>query len=217
MAGIFGAPLAAANIGMDPRTLMAANEAARAMQQGMQAQPQMQQHTTQQMSDMAPPPMPQQYLAPKRTLSDKLGLLADAFSGSDRNTQLLMQREGQHRAEWQAQQSALMKRAQDFADWQQRFDYEQKFKTNEPRDQLTRYMLGAGIDPASPEAQAMYRQAAENSANPMQAVTVYGPDGSQGLQFIRPGQMGGGAPKAPVGRLTPIGGAAPQGAGDFRR
>ena len=213
MAGIFGAPLAAANIGMDPRTLMAANEAAQAMQQGMQAQPQMQQPLTRQMPDMAP----QQYLAPKRTLSDKLGLLADAFMGSDRNTQMLMQREGQHRAEWQAQQAALMKRAQDFADWQAKFDYEQKFKTSEPKDQLTRYMLAAGIDPNSEQGRGMYMSAAQNAANPMQAVTVYGEDGRQGLQFIRPGQMGGAAPKAPVGRLTPIGGAAPQGAGGFRR
>ena len=135
MAGIFGAPLAASNMGMDPRSLMAANAAAGAMQQGMQAQrPQMQQPMTQQMPDMAPPPMqtPAEYLRPKRTLSENLGLLADAFSGSDRNTQMLLGRENQHREQWAAQQNALLKRAQDFADWQTRFDYEQKNKTPTP-------------------------------------------------------------------------------------
>lgn len=133
MAGLFGAPLVASNLGMDPRALMAGNSAAAAMRDGMQAQPP-QHPLTQQMPDMAPPQTqtPQQYLRPKRTLSENLGLLADAFSGSDRNTQMLLAREGQHRAEWQAQQNALLKRAQDFADWQTKFDYEQKNRVPTP-------------------------------------------------------------------------------------
>lgn len=214
MAGIFGAPLGAAN--RNPR--MAAVEAAIAAERGMPEMQQQAAHMPQMAQPMAPqmPPMqagmtqqdpnamppqmqtPQQYLRPKRTLSENLGLLADAFMGSDRNTQRLLQREGQHRSEWQAQQNALLERAQRFADWKQQFDYEQENKASEPKDQLTRYMIAAGIDPNSEQGRGMYASAAQNTANPMQAVTVYGEDGKQGLQFIRPGQMGGNtAPSGP--------------------
>lgn len=69
------------------------------------------------------------------------------------------------------------------------------------------------------------QQYAQNQANPIQGVPITNPDGSSGIQFIRPNQMGGGGPAsmgganppaAPVGKLTPLGGAAPQGVGRFR-
>ena len=50
------------------------------------------------------------------------------------------------------------------------FLYEENYKRANPMprqpDQITQYMLNAGIDPKSPEGQAMYRKALENKVNP---------------------------------------------------
>ncbi|MBO9624171.1 MAG: hypothetical protein J7500_15795 [Sphingomonas sp.] len=69
-------------------------------------------------------PQPEPYKPRKRTLADNLGLLADAFRGDHSNEQMLAEEEAQARAEWQATQGALLRRAQEFADWQKRYDYE---------------------------------------------------------------------------------------------
>lgn len=69
-------------------------------------------------------PAAQAYQPRKRTLADNLGLLADAFRGSHDNGDRLMRQEQMDREQWQATQAAQLKRAQDFADWQQRYDYE---------------------------------------------------------------------------------------------
>lgn len=148
------------------------------------------------------PAASEQYAPRKRSLWDNVGLLADAFQGTDRNRQMLMEQEAQQRAAYEAQRRPEL----DFAAWQRKFDYENARKPDDPKDQLTRYMLGAGIDPQSPEAQSMYRQAAMNAANPVQAVKTYDAQGNESLQFIRPGQMGGqqrpsGPPSAAVEAL----------------
>lgn len=126
---------------------------------------------------------PQGYMPQKRSIWDNVGLLADAFRGSNENGQILAQREGEARSGWEAQQ----KRVMDFADWQRKFDYEKSNAPSDPKDQLTRYMIGAGIDPQSPEAQTMYRQAALNAANPVQGVKTYDAQGNESLSFVRPG------------------------------
>lgn len=90
-------------------------------------------------------------------------------------------------------------------------------KDDSPKDQLTRYMIAAGIDPNSEEARGMYRAAAQNAAYPVQGVPFTDEQGNSGIQFIRPGQMQGVAPTAPVGKLRPVGGSGGNVTGGFRR
>lgn len=232
MPGIFGAPLGAAN--RNPR--MAAVEAAIATESDIPEMQQQAAHLPQMARSMAPqmrsmqadmtqqhpsamtPQMqtPQQYLRPKRTLSENLGLLADAFSGSDRNTQMLLAREGQHRAEWQAQQNALLKRAQDFADWQTRFDYEQAHKTVTPY----RWRSNAGdLMEMGPDGQArvVYDDPTEKTE------WIRTTDPNTGELIMTPMPLGGGrpAPQRPsIGATMPdprkAGGPA-SAPGSFRR
>lgn len=140
------------------------------------------------------PAMPDQFGPRKRSFWDNVGLLADAFRGTDRNRALLLEEDAQQRAAFEAQRRP----EQDFAAWQRRFDYERTHKpADEPKDQLTRFMIAAGIDPSSEQARTMYRQAAENAANPVQGVPITNPDGSSGIRFLRPGQMTGGTSGPP--------------------
>lgn len=90
-------------------------------------------------------------------------------------------------------------------------------KDDSPKDQLTRYMIAAGIDLNSEEARGMYRAAAQNAAYPVQGVPITDAQGNSGIQFIRPGQMQGAeVPTAPVGKLRPIGGSGGNVTGGFR-
>lgn len=72
----------------------------------------------------------------------------------------------------QAQQMAAalrqqsLKREQDWQDWVQRETWKRANPMPSEDDQLTQYMRGAGIDPNSEQGRALYRQAAENKANP---------------------------------------------------
>lgn len=70
----------------------------------------------------------------------------------------------QHRADQaQALRQQSLKRDQDWQDWVRKEQYK---AANPAPDQLTQYMIGAGIDPNSEQARELYRQAAENRANP---------------------------------------------------
>jgi hypothetical protein len=67
-----------------------------------------------------------------------------------------------------ARLDAMQSQQQRGNEWQDWLRKEQWKRENpEPQnDQLTQYMLNAGIDPKSPEAQQMYRRAVENKVNP---------------------------------------------------
>lgn len=64
--------------------------------------------------------VPQGYTPRKRSLADNLGLLADAFRGTNENGQLLMQQDKEARAAWEAQRQ----RAIEFADWERKKQWE---------------------------------------------------------------------------------------------
>lgn len=92
------------------------------------------------------------------------------------------------------------KRADDFTDWRAKQDYEAAHPKAPADDTFTRTLLGAGIDPQSQQGKALFLQRAQALANPAQFI----PDGAGGGQYVRPNAA---PPQAPVGRLTPLGGA----------
>lgn len=145
-----------------------------------------------------------QYQPPKRTLSDNLALLADAFRGNHDNAELMQTKDNRNYAQWLAQQQ----RAQQFAN--ELALYQFKLKNPEP-DDFTRTIRNAGIDPTSPEGQKLYRERATNLADPMQAVPGVDAQGNQVLRFMRPGESA--APPQTLGPALPqgwtIGGAGP--------
>ena len=78
-----------------------------------------------------------------------------------------MMRMQQQDAEIRARlQEAIAKRQADREDKQ----WEWQNAPREDKDQLTRYMRAAGIDPMSEQGKQMYSAAAMNAANPLQAV-----------------------------------------------
>lgn len=163
---------------------------------------------------------PMTYTAPKRTFLDNLGLLADAFRGTHDNGQMLMAREEQARQEWLATQAAQMKRAQDFADWQKRFDYEAAHRPQTLPDVIQ--LAQIANDPSQPD---YVREAARNRITAMNDPTVTVPLGNSVYSGPRSGlgaaiggvAMPSGVPDKPVGKLTPIqGGASPSGSRGFR-
>jgi len=146
---------------------------------------------------------------PKRNFLDKLGLVADAFSGNHNNADQLAQRDQSDFAQFQQQmapQMAAAARQAKFEDWRQQHDYEVAHPKQQADDVFTRSLAAAGIDPASPQGQALYRQRVQTLANP---APQWIPDGMGGGRFVAPPSPGGmsGPPSAPVGKLTPMGGA----------
>ena len=112
-------------------------------------------------------------------------------------------------------QAAQLQRAQAFADQKALIDYRAQ---NPPPTSFERDLQAAGIDPASPQGRQLYQQRVTNLADPYQGVPVTNPDGSQGLRFIRPSQMGGAQPQT-LGATLPdgwtVGGAPSQGGATF--
>lgn len=112
----------------------------------------------------------------------------------------------------QAEQAALYqrKRADDFTDWQQRQEYEAAHPKAAADDVFTSTLRNAGIDPASEQGRQLYRTRATTLAYPTPTFVSNGP--GLGGQYVTPPIPGiGGAPQAPVGKLTPLGGGAPRG------
>lgn len=113
-----------------------------------------------------------------------------------------------------AEQAAMYqrKRADDFADWTQRQEYEAAHPKAQAEDNFTRTLRNAGIDPSSPEAMALYRQKALTDASPAPNFVSDGAGGGRWVTPPSPGMGMGAAPQAPVGKLTPLsGGGAPRG------
>lgn len=127
---------------------------------------------------------------------------------------VLQQRDAEERARMAQQQR--MQGREDFL-------FRENYKRDNPEpkqpDQLTQYMINAGIDPNSQQAREMYLRAAQNKVDPMQAVPFTDAQGNSGQMFVRPGQMQGGPaapPTAPVGKLRPLGGSGGNVTGGFR-
>jgi len=102
-------------------------------------------------------------------------------------------------------QRAQAERANKFTDWKQQYDYQLEHPQQGQDDVFTRTLTAAGIDPMSPRGRQMYEQRAQTLANP---VPQWIPDGMGGGRFVAPPSPGGSQPpSAPVGKLTPMGGA----------
>ena len=121
---------------------------------------------------------------------------------------ILQQRDAEERARM-AEQQRVQAREDKQWEWQ-----------NKPKDEpnpteFERILAASGL-PQDQQIQLM-QDYARNRANPVQGVPYTDAQGNSGIQFIRPGQMqGGGAPQAPVGKLTPIGGQSGVPTGSFR-
>ncbi len=126
---------------------------------------------------------------------------------------ILQQRDAEERARMAQQQR--MQGREDFL-------FRENYKRDNPEpkqpDQLTQYMINAGIDPKSERGRSMYERAAMNKVDPVTGVPYTDGQGNSGIQFIRPGQMqGSAAPTAPVGKLRPLGGSGGNVTGGFQR
>lgn len=171
-----------------------------------------------------------------------VGNMADALltmNGGRPIYQPAMQ-EHRHEAAQQRQQAAewarmAYGRARDQSDWLSR----ETWKREHPDDQFTQYMQAAGIDPASPQGQGLYRQRAESMATPPTvAVDGFDAQGNPTKTFMpRAGFGSMGAQPSPSGPApgtvkngyrfsggnpndrnswVPVGGASPNGGATFR-
>jgi hypothetical protein len=154
---------------------------------------------------------------PKRTFLDKLGLVADAFSGNNNNANQLREQDQQGFQQWQATAGQQLEDARRFAQFQQQYDYQTAHPRPKEDDAFTQTLRNAGIDPQSAQGKALYLQRANTQASP---APNFVSDGAGGGRWVTPPSMGMGAgtpPAAPVGKLTPLGGggAPSQGARTF--
>ena len=100
------------------------------------------------------------------------------------------------------QQRMARQQPDEFDQWRQKYDYERNNPKpqNQADDVFTRTLMAAGIDPASEQGQALYRQRAATMASP--APQMIG-NADDGYRFVTPP-----APQLP-GQLAPS--VAPQG------
>jgi len=138
------------------------------------------------------------------------GVIGDTLSqfGGGQGTFLqgLQQQRMMHQQAQATMQREQAERANKFTDWKQQYDYEVEHPKQPTDDVFTRTLTAGGIDPMSPEGRQMYKQRAQTLANP---APQWIPDGMGGGRFVAPPAPGGmsGPPSAPVGKLTPMGGA----------
>jgi hypothetical protein len=113
-------------------------------------------------------------------------------------------------------QQYQQRRTDEYTDWERKEQYKSAHPSAPADDTFTRALVAGGIDPASPQAKALYLQRAQTLASP---APNFVSDGAGGGRWVTPPSMGMGAgapPQAPVGKLTPLGGGAPsQGARTF--
>jgi hypothetical protein len=162
------------------------------------------------------------------------GLRYSASQGDPYALMVMRNRFEQQQAPIRAQEDAR-RRQQEREEWAWREDY----KRSHPDDQFTQYMQAAGIDPRSPQGQALYRQRAESMATPpMMAVDGFDAQGNPTKTFMPRAGIGGmgsqGAPSGPApgtirngyrfnggnpndrNSWVPVGGASPAGGATFR-
>jgi hypothetical protein len=135
-----------------------------------------------------------------------VGLLSDGLLQASGNRPLyapIMQQRQQANAEEERWQRRFeLERTTRLGDWQA----QEAYKRAHPDDQFTQYMQAGGIDPASQQGQALYRQRAESMATPpMMAVDGFDAQGNPTKTFLPRAGIGMGqqqAPAAPAGRLS---------------
>lgn len=137
-----------------------------------------------------------------------LGEFALSYSAGQGNPYamaVIQNRFAQQAARRKAQEEAAQQTAQ-----RNEWLWRESWKRTHPDDQFTEYLQAAGIDPASPQGQALYRQRATTLASP---APQFLSDGMGGGRWAQPPAMDYGSPSPampsalptrPVGRLTPI-------------
>jgi hypothetical protein len=169
------------------------------------------------LTQQMPAPVPAQAAyAPPSTAKMIIGTLGDTLSqwGGGQGTFLPgLARQKQAAAEAAQYQQ---RRADDYTDWERKQAYEAAHPTAAKDDAFTLTLRNAGIDPTSPQARSLYLQRAQTLASPAPNFVSDGAGGGRWVQPPAPGMGAQGAPQAPVGKLTPLGGGAtPQGARTF--
>jgi hypothetical protein len=149
-----------------------------------------------------------------RAIAGNIGDFLLQYSGMNPIYQPVMQ---QRQAQAQAEQQHQRRRLDDWADWQQKQEWERN--NPKPRNPTTfeQILDAAGIQ--GEERVGLLRRKAENDAAGVPVgIDVQNPDGSVTRQYVRPGTLGGGMapPQAPVGKLKPYGGQPVAPAGNFR-
>lgn len=162
-----------------------------------------------------------------------IGVLADALAGAaGQPGQYAMSRRQDRQI--QRQESLYQRqRADQMADWRTK----EEWKAAHPDDQFTQFMVAGGIDPRSPQGQALYKQRAEGmAAPPLMAVDGFDAQGNPTKTFMpRPTfAPGPSKPAEPSVGMTrngyrfkggnpndrsnwePVGGASPVGGATFR-
>jgi hypothetical protein len=139
-----------------------------------------------------------------------VGTLGDTLSqiSGGRGNFLSGLQEHQKYAQQATLQSQLyqQRRTDEYTDWERKKQYEAAHPKAPTDDAFTSTLRNAGIDPASPQARALYMQRAQTLASPAPNFVSDGAGGGRWVQPPAPGTMGT-APQAPVGKLTPLGGA----------
>lgn len=143
-----------------------------------------------------------------------LGVLSDALSGAAGKPGAYAAMLGQQRQMQMEEQIYQNHQQSEMQRQMQMYDYQRK----NPNDEVTQYMVASGIDPKSPQGQAIYSQALTQKTNPFVAMDVQQPDGSTVKQYVRPPM----APTAPIGALSDTppqaqGGPTPPASGGFPR
>lgn len=163
------------------------------------------------------------------------GLRHRASSGDPYALMVFRNRYDQQQAGVRTQEDARRRQLE-----REEWAWREQWKQQHPDDQFTQYMQAAGIDPRSPQGQALYRQRAESmAAPPMMAVDSFDPQGNQTKTFYPRTAFGGGMGGQPasagpaVGTVrngyrfnggnpndrnswVPVGGASPAGGATFR-
>ena len=143
---------------------------------------------------------------------DVVGALGDALATASGGQGIYMPQKLQQQKLMQQQQQAEAQRKAELQDWLWKQQWE---RDNPAPAQPTEFERTLNAGQFDPETRLnLIRQRAQNVADPLQAITTYGPDGSQGLQFIRPSQMGG---MTKGGGQSSAGSGAPQAAIDYLR
>lgn len=154
---------------------------------------------------MPAPPAPEpQKMGTGRMIAGYIGDALAQLGGMRGNFMPAMQ---QHQEMMRRAQQQQAQRQAEREDWLWKQEWERANPAPRAPTEFERMLEAAGFSDA--EKLSLIQQRARNTADPMQAVTTYGPDGSQGLQFIRPSQMVGGAKGGGQGVSPSPGSASP--------
>jgi hypothetical protein len=166
-----------------------------------------------------------------------LGEFALRYSAGEGNPYAMMVL--RNRFEQQQAQVRLLEQVKQRQSERDEWTWREQWKLQHPSDQFTQYLQAAGIDPASPQGQALYRQRAESmAAPPLMAVDGFDAQNNPTKTFIPRTAFsagGGGQPSSgpAVGTVrngyrfqggnpndrnswVPVGGASSSGGATFR-